>query len=434
MEELMKTGTYSEFKNSLDRELKEVAAGFVRIGYLLKVARDTDILYESGYKSVAEFAQAEYGLTKDIVSRYIAINDRYSEGGYSERLQEKFEGYGVAKLAEMLTLPDSVVEELDPRLTRAEIQEVKRELKEEEQISGIEVMLEGRNTKTEGMDMLGKFMFQYFHDNHKDFSGIVEAAAWEGQQGAIERILDVLAPSGVGVKMARIQGIGKLMLSIRGTESDVEVLNVRSNEKEIYTWEKVVMTVAKLFEGLDRWDSKDAWEEMYGESYPVETPAAEEKKTTERMTETKGPTATAEKMTEPQTAKTTEKPINTKSAPVFVEEKAVAEAPEENVEVAPVQQPEGELAAEPEEEFMPKPVEESQQECESGWVDKVTGVKEGFLRQSIGEKMERLQDYVGRENWRTAYWTAAELAKELQELAELTEKQTWMAGREEEHK
>lgn len=433
MEELMKTGTYSEFKNSLDRELKEVAAGFVRIGYLLKVARDTDILYESGYKSVAEFAQAEYGLTKDIVSRYIAINDRYSEGGYSERLQEKFEGYGVAKLAEMLTLPDSVVEELDPRLTRAEIQEVKRELKEEEQISGIEVMLEGRNTKTEGMDMLGKFMFQYFHDNHKDFSGIVEAAAWEGQQGAIERILDVLAPSGVGVKMARIQGIGKLMLSIRGTESDVEVLNVRSNEKEIYTWEKVVMTVAKLFEGLDRWDSKDAWEEMYGESYPVETPAAEEKTTTEKMIETKGPTATAEIMTEPQTTKTTEKPINTKSAPVFVEEKAVAEAPEENAEVAPVQQP-GEDTMGDKGYTMETEEDTMGAEHEPDWVDKVTGVKEGFLRQSIGEKMERMQDYVGRENWRTAYWTAAELAKELQELAELTEKQTWMAGREEEHK
>lgn len=40
---------------------------------------------------IAEFAKAEYGLSKDIVSRYIAINDRYSEGGYSDRLQDKYE-------------------------------------------------------------------------------------------------------------------------------------------------------------------------------------------------------------------------------------------------------------------------------------------------------------------------------------------------------
>ena len=95
---------YKEYKASLDFEIKANAEGFVRIGYLLKVARDTNILEESGYKSVAEFAQAEYGLTKDVVSRFIAINDRYSIDGYSEKLLEKYEGYGVAKLQEMLTL------------------------------------------------------------------------------------------------------------------------------------------------------------------------------------------------------------------------------------------------------------------------------------------------------------------------------------------
>ena len=77
MENLTEIKEYGTFKQALGTELKVVANGFVRIGYLLKVARDTDILRESGYKTVAEFAQAEYGLTKDVVSRYIAINDRW---------------------------------------------------------------------------------------------------------------------------------------------------------------------------------------------------------------------------------------------------------------------------------------------------------------------------------------------------------------------
>ncbi len=132
---------YTEYKNKLDTELKANAEGFVRIGYLLKVARDTNILADSGYKNVAEFAQAEYGLTKDIVSRYIAINDKYAENGYSDKLQSKFEGFGVAKLQEMLTLPDAIIEEIEPTLTKREIVEIKKEVAAEEAITPIEVAI-----------------------------------------------------------------------------------------------------------------------------------------------------------------------------------------------------------------------------------------------------------------------------------------------------
>lgn len=48
---------YEQFKQALDTELANQAAGFVRTGYLLKKARDTDILASSGYSTVAEFAK-----------------------------------------------------------------------------------------------------------------------------------------------------------------------------------------------------------------------------------------------------------------------------------------------------------------------------------------------------------------------------------------
>ena len=129
MEEITTTKTYEEFKETLDIELQKNLDSFITIGYLLKIARDTDILYKSGYKSVTEFAAAEYNLTKDVVSRYIAINDRYSENGYGEQLKAEYRQYGVAKLAEMLTLSDEVIQSLSPDLTRKEIQEIKKEIK-----------------------------------------------------------------------------------------------------------------------------------------------------------------------------------------------------------------------------------------------------------------------------------------------------------------
>ena len=110
MEELINICTYKEFKAATDREVLNQAEGFVRLGYLLRKARDTEILRDSGYPTVVAFAEGEYGLTETYVSRYIAINKRYSKDGYSPYLQERFQGYGMAKLAEMLTLSDEVVE------------------------------------------------------------------------------------------------------------------------------------------------------------------------------------------------------------------------------------------------------------------------------------------------------------------------------------
>ena len=52
MNELEHIEDFRTFKAELDRQLAESAEGFVRIGYLLKKARDTDILKESGYSKL----------------------------------------------------------------------------------------------------------------------------------------------------------------------------------------------------------------------------------------------------------------------------------------------------------------------------------------------------------------------------------------------
>ena len=47
MEELQRIATYGDFKRELDKTFTGISEGFVRAGYLLKQARDTDILKES---------------------------------------------------------------------------------------------------------------------------------------------------------------------------------------------------------------------------------------------------------------------------------------------------------------------------------------------------------------------------------------------------
>ena len=271
MEELQVKGTYSEFKEQLDTELKKSVESFVRIGYLLKIARDTEILYESGYPSVVEFAKEEYNLSKDQVSRFIAINDKYSIDGYSDKLQEKYEGYGVAKLAEMLTLPEAVADMIEPEMTRAEIQEIKREVKEEQAISDIEVMLEEKDSKLEDMNMVQKFMHQYFYENRLDFIGM--AAVIQGElettDQEIEETLKVLAPSGITTKKVRIAGIGKLFLSIKGKDNNLELVNVRTNETEDISWTSFLDDIEQIYE---MGASKEDWEGYYHEPFEVKKP------------------------------------------------------------------------------------------------------------------------------------------------------------------
>ena len=258
MEELRNIESYEQFKQALDTELANQAAGFVRTGYLLKKARDTDILASSGYSTVAEFAKAEYGLSKDIVSRYIAINDRYSEGGYSDRLQDKYEGYGVAKLQDMLTLPIEVVDLISPEMTRKEIAEVKAEVKEEEAISPVEVAIEGTDVQQADMDLSQKAIYQYAKDNPEIFKKLLK---WK-EDGDPEELESILAPSGIAVLASRPQGIGKVFTSFKGEGQPVDILAVRSNEKQTLSMDEYAAKVREVFAPVA--DMPDAYEKTFG--------------------------------------------------------------------------------------------------------------------------------------------------------------------------
>lgn len=245
MEELVNICTYKEFKAATDREVLNQAEGFVRLGYLLRKARDTEILRDSGYASVVEFAQGEYGLTETYVSRYIAINKRYSQGGYSPYLQERFIGYGMAKLAEMLTLSDAVVEALPRELPKAVIQEVKREVRQEQEITDLEVMLEEHEADDAGKSSLEKWLQVYVRENEEEWKRVkkripgMEAEAW---------VMEVLAPIGIAAKIVRIKGEGRWMLAIKGKHLPLELLNLRTNEKEVYSLKECADILERLRE------------------------------------------------------------------------------------------------------------------------------------------------------------------------------------------
>lgn len=226
--------TYEEFKTELDTELSKSAEGFVRIGYLLKLARDTDVL-AGRYSSVTEFAQAEYGIDKTTVSRWMRINDKFSEGGYSDQLLEQYRGFGYAKLSLMLQIPDSINETLTPAYSKADIQQIKEDVDTEKQVSDIEAMIdEMEHPQTD--DRLLAFL-----------KAIDMPDRWDDENYTA---IELLAPQGDGYVSARVSGIGKLGMTIMDGKDEVTLTNIRTGEFWRYPSAEVNSTfleVVKLY-------------------------------------------------------------------------------------------------------------------------------------------------------------------------------------------
>lgn len=328
---------FQAFQEAMDHEIKETSEGFVRIGYLLKVARDTEILRESGYKTVTEFASARYGLTADIVSRYMAINDRFSKDGYSDRLAERYQAYGMTKLAEMLTLPDEVIAAIPTTVTRQEIREIKAEITEEMKRTDLEVILE--EPKVEFATLAQETMYQYFDKMPERYPQVFAAVY---QPDAEEALLEALASTGTGMAMVRVEGRGKLMLSVE--EKEITITNVRTQMQTQYTPGEMVREIRVLCP-IDK-TPEQAWFSLYGR--PLEQSEPEPPKQVEILTKGKPPkVAPSERKPErkpekterttPKPEKNTEKRERSSQKPEKIPQKR-ERMPEKSEEIAPAQE------------------------------------------------------------------------------------------------
>ena len=328
-------GNYADFKQTMDAVVEEVEEGFVKIGYLLKVARDTQVLQESGYATVNEFAEKEYGLDKSAVSRFIAINDRFAEGGYAPRLQEQYRGMGRAKLSIMLMLPEWINEEISPDYSKSDIQAIRAEVAEEEKTTDLEILMEERE---DIYDRLENDLQRVLWKLGQDIPALY-CKLWETYMGTdsveqlAKEVMEVMAPAGEGMHSARIPGVGRLMLSLKGADRDIVLVNVRSGEKQGYGWDDMEAAFDLLM-GSD--SAEESWETVYGAEMPGVAPVQPESRKTSRVS----PAVTEENNPAAGQNGTNLEEIETESEEIETESEEIeAEVPEE---IGPERLPRGE--------------------------------------------------------------------------------------------
>ncbi len=258
---------YSVFKQEFDTEIKRASDSFVRIGFLLKEARDTGILEGSGYTSMSDFATNEYGITPDQASRFIGVYERFGDG--EGHLKAAYSAHGQTKLIEMLSLPESVAESIPAELPREDIRQIKQEIKEEQQVTPIERAIESSDIP-EGLNDLEAFIFVHLKDINifrKYWNAMQTISAWDK-----EALLMMFDEAGIKVFTEKLPRRGRILLSFNGTENKPAIVDVRQDSRSEIEWDDLHTALSyRLYPGEV---ISDTPEEDYEVSYgPVEKPA-----------------------------------------------------------------------------------------------------------------------------------------------------------------
>lgn len=217
----MTLNDWIEIKQKLKQELLGVKQSFVRIGYALRQIDDQKLYERDGYKTVAEFAKAEYGLEASTTSRFISINREYSIDGYSERLRPEYADLGRSQLEEMLKLPDSDRQMIQPEASREDIRELKRFNKTEPAAGEA--------------DDLHQLVEKFYQDNPDVLNAVFSEAAGFDEQ-TIGKFVEIVNPGG---NRSYKKGLYFLMMY----ESRVSVKKFGSTPKDMTWWEFYQMTL-----------------------------------------------------------------------------------------------------------------------------------------------------------------------------------------------
>lgn len=114
---------YIGMKKDIHESIGKIVKNFVRIGETLCRIDQSEAYRLDGYSSLAEFAEAEYGMKRSGVSRFTGVYRKYCERG---NLKQEYEDYTYAQLVEMLNLSDEDEKLIRPETSREEIRDLKR--------------------------------------------------------------------------------------------------------------------------------------------------------------------------------------------------------------------------------------------------------------------------------------------------------------------
>lgn len=239
-----------QMKQKLRQELLGVKQSFVRIGYALRQIEDQQLYERDGYKSIAEFAKAEYGLEPSTTSRFMSINREYSIDGYSERLRPEFADLGRSQLEEMLKLPESDRQMIQKETSREDIRDLKR-FNKTEPAAGV-------------ADDLYELVKKFYEENKDVLNAVFAETPFEEE--SMKRFSEIVNPGG---NRSYKKGLYFLMMY----ENRVAVKKFGDVPKNLTWWQFYQMTLEIFGEAAA---GSETWQRYFGKTDEKEPERAQE--------------------------------------------------------------------------------------------------------------------------------------------------------------
>lgn len=178
---------YIQSKNDIKNNLGGIVKSFVRIGWQLTRIDRSGTYKNDGYNTIAEFAAAEYGMTKTGVSRFMNVYETYSADGDTPELKEQYREFNFSQLTELLQIQETDRQMFTPEVKREDIREFQRF--EKENASDPMQLLDWKNAKSPE-EKLKATIQEFFRENREILN-----AAYSSDMGPKD-LAEMISPSG----------------------------------------------------------------------------------------------------------------------------------------------------------------------------------------------------------------------------------------------
>ena len=264
----MKWSSFQEMDKEIQINLGNIANGFIKLGYLFKKAKDSELYREEGYATFFEYIEEKYGVERTQATRFMQINTTYSLHGDSIEIDPKYASHGSSKLAEMLSLPGYIREEIPSEITRKEIREIKAEFSKENEVcagaqTSINTECEQDSESTESW--IKKYFKQYREKFKTFFLEVQEALKTDNYEAAKDRFICAIAPS--KFSMDRIEGA-----NVMYSNESIKIMPIGKEKITIS-----MIAFVGYFRELYQMDlsPEEAYVLAYNEPWETEKPATE---------------------------------------------------------------------------------------------------------------------------------------------------------------
>lgn len=343
---------YIQCKTEIKNELTGMVKSFVKVGWQLTRIDKSRAYTLDGYKSIAEFAKAEYGMSPSGASRFMNVYEKYAIPGDTPELQEQYRDFKFAQLVEMIQIPEEDRGIFRPEAKREDIRELQRFNKENE--SSPDNLLNWKEEKDPD-DKLKAAIVGFFRDKDGLLNELYGSKAY--QTGNIKEMAEIINPSG-----SRSYRKGTIFLMMYG-ESQGVIVKESGKDSFTITWERFLAMVQEIF--AEAAAGSRTYENYFGKSRG--TAPQEEKPESQRISHPETETVPAQpepeieekgQGTAPQEPEKAEGESEIpKGAPEESKDPAAAGQKTGTQEEAPEEQVPGQDNIENHKEWMPKPTE-----------------------------------------------------------------------------